>query len=35
MPNGFSEPAINSYFVFEVDGVEIGYFTEVSGLSVT
>jgi len=34
MPNGFSEPAINSYFVFEVDGVEIGYFTEVTGLSV-
>lgn len=35
MPDGFSEPPINSYFLFEVDGVEIGYFTEVSGLSVS
>lgn len=35
MPNGFSEPTINSYFLFEVDGVEIGYFTEVSGLTVS
>ena len=35
MPDGFSEPPINSYFLFEVDGVEIGYFTEVSGLAVT
>jgi phage tail-like protein len=35
MPNGFSEPTINSYFLFEVDGVEIGYFTEVTGLTVS
>jgi len=35
MPNGFSEPTINSYFLFEVDGIEIGYFSEVSGLSVS
>ena len=35
MPNSFSEPTINSYFLFEVDGVEIGYFTEVTGLTVS
>jgi phage tail-like protein len=28
------EPTISSYFLFEVDGVEIGYFSEVTGLSV-
>jgi phage tail-like protein len=35
MPDQFSEPTVSSYFLFEVDGMEIGYFSEVSGLSVT
>jgi phage tail-like protein len=29
------EPSINSYFLFEVDGVQIGWFSEVTGLSVS
>jgi phage tail-like protein len=28
------EPTISSYFMFEVDGVQIGFFSEVQGLSV-
>ena len=35
MPNSFSEPTINSYFLFEVDGVEIGAFQQITGLQMT